>query len=83
MATEEIKIQKVNQNKRNIPPVEPTLCAPSVFLHVDTFKPSAAEECKIQIANEKTRNIAPLNKQLSNDFYCPFKIYNQYKEYKT
>ena len=58
MAIEEIKSEKVNQNQRNIPLVEPILCAPSIFLYNDTFKPSTAEEYKIQIANEKMRNMS-------------------------
>jgi hypothetical protein len=77
MVIKGIKIEKVNPNQRNIPPVEAILCAPSIF------NDTARKECNVQIANEKTRNITPLNKQYSNDFFCPFKKYNQYKEYKT
>jgi hypothetical protein len=68
MATQETKIQKVNQNLLNKQP----LCAPSIF------NDPAPNEYNIQIANEKMRNIPNLNKALSDDFFCPFKKYNQY-----
>ncbi len=68
MATQETKIQKVNQNLLNKQP----LCAPSIF------NDPAPNEYNIQIANEKMRNIPNLNKALPDDFFCPFKKYNEY-----